>query len=77
MPFPNPMETRAMEIRCCCTPENLIGYVPMLNGLNAGLEMRQLSDDSWAFSSEDRNDIDRIPGFVRDNRKGGKKTWKK
>ena len=65
------------EIRCCCTPENLIGHVPMSAGTAAGLQLRELDDGSYAFSSEERTDIDRIPGFERDNRKGGKKTWRK
>ncbi len=65
-----------MEIRCCCTPENLIGHVPHNEGIKAGLELRELDDGSHAFSSEGV-EIDQIPGFERDNRKGGKKTWRR
>jgi hypothetical protein len=65
------------EIRCCCTPENLIGHAPMMVGISAGLQLRELDDGTHAFSSDERDDIDQIPGFVRDNRKGGKKTWRK
>ena len=66
-----------MEIRCCCAPENLMGHISEEDGANAALRQRELTDGSFAFASEDRDDLDSIPGFVRDNRKGGKKTWRK
>lgn len=67
-----------VEVRCCCIPGNLIGHLPLTAGTAAGLRLRPLTDGTYAFSSEDRSDIDTLPGFVRSNRKGGgKKTWRK
>lgn len=66
-----------IEVRCCCTPENLIGHVPYEAGVNAHLELRELDDGSHAFSSEERQDIETIPGFRPARKPGGRRTWRK
>jgi hypothetical protein len=56
-------------------PENLIGYLPE----GAKLPLRELNDGTFAYSSEGRSteEIAALPGFVRNTRKGTKKTWAK
>ena len=72
------------EVRCCCNPTNLMGHVSEHLGIAAGLGLRELDDDTVAFSGEGlgHKQIAAIPGFTpADTRglhkKGGKKTWKK
>ena len=61
-----------MDIRCCCTPENLIGTLPA--GLN--YPRKELDDGTWAYLA------DRVPADVLDagkkNRpkKRPRKTWR-
>jgi hypothetical protein len=66
------------EVRCCCSPENLIGYVPEEAGREAGLELRELDDGTFAFdSNHDADAVREIPGFTEAAHKPGTKTWKK
>lgn len=72
------------EVRCCCDPSNLMGHVPEISGIAAGLVLRELEDGGLAFSGEDvgHKQIAAIPGFTPTDtrglhKKGGKKTWKK
>lgn len=70
------MPTDLVEIRCCCKPENLIGYLPS----TSNLELRQLQDDTWAFSSnDDEEGVRAMLGFVEAETKdmSSKVTWKK
>ncbi len=54
-----------MEIRCCCTPENLIGHLPAPTAFLSVLPIRELEDGTFAYSSEERRlaDIQAMPGF--------------
>lgn len=70
------------EVRCCCNPSNLLGHVPMEAGEAAGLILRELQDDTMAFSGEGRPhaSLSEIPGFERSPLQAmphGPKTWKK
>ncbi len=65
------------EIRCCCVADNLIGHIDHEAGLLAGLELRELDDDTEAFAAEGR-DVGALPTFVTSIHKGkGGKTWRK
>lgn len=63
------------EVRCCCTPENLIGYVPE----DANLPIRELDDGSFAFTAEnhDHNAVRQMEGFIESEGKGKKKKWRR
>ena len=54
-----------MEIRCCCTPENLIGYLPKPTQFLSVLPIRELEDGSFAYSADNRliEEIQLMPGF--------------
>ena len=70
------------EVRCCCEPDNLIGYVPREAGEAAGLTLRELEPEGMAFdSNHDADAVREIPGFLdasaaTSSRLPGK-TWKK
>lgn len=50
------------EVRCCCNPENLIGYVPEHTD---GLLLREMTDGSRAFDSNHNAEaVRKLPGFV-------------
>lgn len=66
-----------IEVRCCCVPENLIGFLPE----GAGLPLRETEDAEGnigvAYSSEERplTEIRGMAGFVEAG--GPKRTWAK
>ena len=74
-----------MEVRCCCTPENLIGHLPVPTAFLSVLPIRELEDGTFAYSSDNRlvEEIQLMPGFIEPepesiHKKGGKgKSWKK
>ena len=73
-------ENDMTDVLCCCNPDNQVGTIDHDAGVKAGLELREWEDDAGntglAFSSHGA-DLDKIPGFVRGGRKGGRKTWRK
>ena len=68
------------EVRCCCNPSNLIGFLP---GDTDDLELRELNDGTFAFdSNHDEDGIRSRPNFVpaeagQKSPKTWKKTWRK
>lgn len=63
------------EVRCCCNPSNLIGYLP---SEITDYELRELDDGTFAFDSNHEEDIIRSrPDFVAFNENTGRKTWRK
>lgn len=63
-------------VRCCCHPENLIGYLP---ADTEGYKLRELDDGTKAFdSNHDEEGVRNHPDFVPfDGEQAGKKTWRK
>jgi hypothetical protein len=67
------------EVRCCCQPENLIGYLP---DDTDDLNLRELSDGTFAFDSNHQEDLirereDFVPAQAGKSKpKTWKKTWK-
>lgn len=65
------------EVRCCCNPENLIGYLP---SDTEDLTLRELTDGTFAFdSNHDADTVRSLPGFIEAGPKKpkGPKTWRK
>lgn len=64
------------EVRCCCNPSNLIGFLP---SDTPDLALRELNEGGFAFdSNHDEDAIRRRPGFVpASQEEASKKTWKK
>lgn len=55
-----------MEVRCCCTPENLIGHLPVPTEFLSVLPIRELEDGTFAYSSDEKPlaEIQAMPGFT-------------
>jgi hypothetical protein len=71
-----------MRVLCCCNPENEVGSVPVLRGLQAGLELRRWRNDDdesgLAFASNHQpvEVLQKIPGFKSNIILAGDgKTW--
>ncbi len=66
------------EVRCCCHPENLIGYLPE-DTMVGILKSRQLEDGTWAFEApnHDHDVVKNMAGFVTAEGKSKKKKWKR
>lgn len=63
------------EVRCCCQPENLLGFLP---SETEDLELRELNDGTFAFDSDhDEDGIRQRPEFVPYNGPKSPKTWRK
>lgn len=68
------------EVRCCCEPSNLIGFLPSTTD---DLTLRELHDGTFAFDSDhDEDGIRSRPDFVPaaagpKKPKTWKKTWRK
>ena len=65
------------EVRCCCNPENLIGFLP---SHTEDLTLRELDDGTFAFdSNHDEALVRNLPGFVEagPRKPKGPKTWRK
>ena len=67
-----------MEVRCCCKPENLIGYLPAVEYIGK-LSIRELDDGSLAFTAENHDHlaVKFMPGFVEAESEGKKKKWRR
>ncbi len=75
------------EVRCCCHPENLLGFLP--KKYERIFRRRELSDGTWALDSQHQEEkIRKLPEFVpvefvnneiasRRLTSVGGKTWKK
>lgn len=80
-----------VEVRCCCNPERLVGFLPFSVGQHHGLTLRELDDNAgYAFdietiagsfaSNEERTAfVMNLPTFVAapETFNRGTKTWKK
>lgn len=62
------------EVRSCCHPENLIGYLPPDIANANGIEFHEWDDGSMALNCDHREDFARsLPGFIE----AGPKTRRK
>jgi len=68
------------EVRCCCNPDNLIGYLP---ADVTDYEVLELEGGGSAFNSQDEEEVIRARSDFREevtdvlDPSVGKKTWKK
>jgi hypothetical protein len=60
-----------MEIRCCCTPENLLGELP--KGLP--YPIRELDDGSFAYVAHSLPDEVLAQADIHRRGKGRSKSW--
>ena len=71
-----------IEVRCCCKPENLLGWLP--EATDTILNLREMDNGEMAYESHGHTveEIEALPGFVAVGRKPKRKkipkrTWRR